>query len=70
VQCGESHRCVLVGAFHLLHRCDIIEDVRLTNDLAMKAAPRKTGEVGPGICWALVSASESAVDQIKVLLGN
>jgi hypothetical protein len=27
-------------------RCDIIEDVRLINDLAMKAAPRKTGGVG------------------------
>jgi len=26
-----------------LCRCDIIEDVRLINDLAMKAAPHKTG---------------------------
>uniref|UniRef100_A0A7S0RT27 Deoxyhypusine synthase n=1 Tax=Chlamydomonas leiostraca TaxID=1034604 RepID=A0A7S0RT27_9CHLO len=26
-------------------RCDIIEDVRLVNDLAMKAAPRKTGMI-------------------------
>lgn len=39
-----SHTSLLVHITpHTYCRCDIIEDIRRINDLAMKAAPSKTG---------------------------